>query len=598
MGLLNKAVETYDCHRAYAGVAREGHEMLLPIAHIAAKAQIEITLDPDGKCVEARAVDQSEGKIAIPATEASAGRSGKKPPAHPLCEKLKYMTGDDAELYAGYVQQLTQWTESAYSHPKLFPILKYVKSGSILQDLVQHGLIQLNENGRPEKDDVLIRWRVVGLDDTASASCWLDKTLFDAFINWYLDKKAGGERAVCMITGEVEPRAEQHPKGVIAKDGNAKLISANDKSGFTYRGRFSEDWQAATVGYEASQKAHNALRWLAAEQGARAVLGGRTFLCWNPQGVQVCSPLGAFGRHMEPKVKPSDYRSELQNTLNGYRTKLKPTDGVVIAAFDAATTGRLALTYYNELMGVDFLQRLCDWDMHCCWNNRVYGIQSPGLLQIINFAFGTQRADGGKAKKMRADDPVVRQQIQRLIACRVERAKMPVDIVKALVQRASNPEAYDIELWRRMVYIACAVLNKFLFDHGGEDVMSWELNKHDRSFQFGRLLAVMERAEQDFYERIEGQRQTNALKAMSAFRQRPFHIYERVNRQLNQAYLSRIKPWQKQRYERLKGEIIAILQTFPEDELNRPLEDIYLMGYDCQRNAFYQPKEAENKEDI
>lgn len=75
-----------------------------------------------------------------------------------------------------------------------------------------------------------------------------------------------------MITGSYDIPAKQHPKGIIPFNGNAKLISANDNSNFTYRGRFSDDAQAATVGYIASQKAHNALRWLAAEQGARVVV--------------------------------------------------------------------------------------------------------------------------------------------------------------------------------------------------------------------------------------------------------------------------------------------------------------------------------------
>ena len=98
-----------------------------------------------------------------------------------------------------------------------------------------------------------------------------------------------------MITGADAPPAEQHLKGVIASSGNAKLISANDTSNFTFRGRFTDDSQAATVSYEASQKAHNALQWLAAEQGVREVFGGRTFLCWNPQGIQVCHAAGRFG---------------------------------------------------------------------------------------------------------------------------------------------------------------------------------------------------------------------------------------------------------------------------------------------------------------
>ena len=126
--------------------------------------------------------------------------------------------------------------------------------------------------------------------------------------------------------------------------------------------------------------------------------------------------------------------------------------------------------------------------------------------------------------------------------------------------------------------------------------MAWELDKRDRSFQFGRLLAVLDRGEADYYDKTQETRQTNAIKFMSEYRQRPWYVFEQVNRQLHQAYLNRIDPWQVNRYERLVGEIVAILGEFPEEDLNKPLDDLYLMGYELQRNAFYTKKETNNKE--
>lgn len=129
--------------------------------------------------------------------------------------------------------------------------------------------------------------------------------------------------------------------------------------------------------------------------------------------------------------------------------------------------------------------------------------------------------------------------------------------------------------------------------------MAWELSKKDRSFQYGRLLAAMERAEADYYYRTQESRQTNAIKFMAEYRQRPFFVFERVNRHLHQAYLSRIQPWQAARYERLVGEIFDILREFPEEELNKPLNDLYLMGYELQRNTFFEKNETNDniKED-
>ena len=300
-----------------------------------------------------------------PVTEDSGGRTSA-PCAHPLCDQLCYLAPYDEKRHPLYLEQLEHWAASPYSHPMLPPILTYVRRGTILTDLATRSIIRLDAQGKAEKEKLLVRWRVIGIGEDSGA-CWESLSLFDAYIAWYAAQRAETGAALCMITGSYDVPAKQHPKGIIPFNGNAKLISANDSSNFTYRGRFTGDAQAATVGYIASQKAHNALRWLAAEQGARVVFGGRTFLCWNPQGIQVCHADWPI-RRIQPAqaTVPSDYRKELRATLQGYQSQLPAeTAGVVIAAFDAATTGRLAVIYYNELKGTDFLQRLHNWDKHC-----------------------------------------------------------------------------------------------------------------------------------------------------------------------------------------------------------------------------------------
>ena len=89
----------------------------------------------------------------------------------------------------------------------------------------------------------------------------------NAFICYYQDLKDHDNKEFSMIEGEIKPVAIQHAKGIVSIKGNAKLISSNDSSGFTYRGRFVNDKQAFSISYEASQKAHNALKWLIANQG-------------------------------------------------------------------------------------------------------------------------------------------------------------------------------------------------------------------------------------------------------------------------------------------------------------------------------------------
>ena len=480
---------------------------------------------------------------------------------------------------------------SEYSHPMLNPILTYVKKGCVLEDLEKSGLIKRKKDGSPEEEHLLIRWRV--LDVCKEDAAWKNFDLFDAFAKYY--RTLDSDKNICMVTGNYVRKAQQHPKGIIAFQGKAKLISANDDSGFTFRGRFAEDWQACTVGYEASQKAHNALRWLASEQGSQVVFGRRTFLCWNPQGKKVCTATGPFRRSKAGVIRPTDYRKELQHTLSGWQEELPDQADVIIAAFDAATSGRLSVTYYNELRGSDFLHRLHDWDLHCCWPNRGYGIESPSLYQIASCAFGSQQTEKNQTR-MVCDDRVLRQQIQRLVSCRIDCAAMPHDLVQALLQKASAPLAHEKTVRETILTTACAVIRKYRYDRFEEE---WEMNlepdKKDISYQYGRLLAVLEKVERDTYDG-DTDREPNAIRQQSVFCQRPMYAAANIEKQLERAYFPRLRPGSRIFYKNLIGEILDQIHSFPETLWNKPLKETYLMGYYLQRSALYTKKDKDMEE--
>ena len=573
MGLLQRAYETYNAHAKYVGAYQvDLREPLAPPAHGITAAQIEITIDPDGRFVSAAALAKDEAKIILPMTEDSSGRTSKPSP-HPLCDQIGYVAPVNKEKYALYIAQLTDWAKSEFSHSMLSSILNYVKGGTILDDLSRAGI----ENPG-EKD--LVRWVVVGLED--GGACWKNRSLFDAFVGYYTAKKSAEPPVFCMVTGETTAQARQHLKGIVSLNGNAKLISANDSSGFTYRGRFKTDVQASSMGYEASQKAHNVLKWLIANQGV--FIGGRTFLCWNPKGKQVPRinvPLRQ--KNAAPAITLSDYRKDLATVLHGYRKDFEPADTVVIAAFDAATTGRLAVTYENEIMAHDFFERLEKWDTTCVFSHHVFGISSPTLEKIVQCAFGTERNGN-----MEVDDKILNGHMQRLLACRVDGAAMPYDIMAAIAKKTIRPSAkYDKDLWNDVHFTACAVIRKYYLDwNKGEYDMALERDKQDISYQYGRLLAVMEKAERDTYESSES-REPNAIRMQSIYCNRPAQTAKFVIEQLRKSYYPKLKPGLRGRYERLIGEIYENISAFPETSWNAPLRETYIMGYYLQKNALY-----------
>ncbi len=588
MGLFQKAYETYEHFSRQAGLYSNQKEPLAPIGHIITYAQIEITLDSKGKFIRALPVGKDEPKIIIPVTEESSGRTSGVCP-HPLCDQIGYISPANEKKHAAYVNQLNDWTESEYSHPMLKPILTYVKGGTILSDLAQSGIAN-----PAEKDTV--RWTVIGADEEDSENCWQNRKLFEAFIGYYSAKKAEDDQVLCMITGQTTAQAQQHLKGIISVNGNAKLISANDTSNFTYRGRFKTDDQAATVGYEASQKAHNALKWLAADQGV--IIGGRTFLCWNPQGKELPQRQSLRKNRTDNRVPEiEDYRQDLAKILLSYKNNFTPADDAVIAVFDAATTGRLAVTYYNEMSAYDFLDNLAKWDLSCCFRHNRFGVEAPSLESIINCAFGTERSG-----KIETDEKIMKQHMQRLLICRVENAKMPYDIVHAISRKTMRPMAYEASSREYLQFTACAVIRKYYLDHKQEEYdMALEKDRNDISYQYGRLLAVLEKAERDTYDNNES-RDPNAIRMQSAFCTRPLVTAKTVIEQLKKSYLPRLKPGFRAYYDRLIGEIFDKISTHPENQQNAPLKETYILGYYLQKNALYtknkdmtETEESENE---
>ena len=588
MGLLQKSLETYDAMEHLAGVIEEGKEPLAPVGHICTKASIEITVDANGNYVQARKADK---KIIIPVTEKSSGRTSA-PEAHPLCDQIGYIAGKDGKKKSLYINQLRKWCEFD-DNVKLSAIYKYVNNGTALTDLDHADLIIFDDKGNIKNEKDLVCWRVAGIDESDSA-VWTDRSIQESFIRFYKSQNDEAEKEISYISGNRDIPATQHLKGVFPFAGNAKIISSNDTTNFTYRGRFNDSKEALSVSYLDSQKAHNALKWVIANQGVS--IGGRLFVCWNPQGAETPKLLLPIFQDNETNKNPSEYRDALYKSVMGFESNLPENAGVVIAAFDAATSGRLAVTYYSELQGSDFLERLRNWDEWCCWYDNRWGTSSPNLEIIAKYALGVQRG-AGEAAKVDIDDKLMSLTVQRLLVSRLEGSQFPTDIMRSLVQKTFRPESYNKKNRDSLLFIACAVVRKYRFDRFKEEWnMALEPEKRDRSYQYGRLLAVMEKAEKDAYREVET-RETNAIRMQSVFVQRPGYATKIIIDQLKNAYYPRLNPGQRNYYEKLIGEIMQVISEFDGEEFNKPLSETYILGYYLQKNDFYTKKGTKEEEE-
>lgn len=599
-----------------AGRAVENGKMLSLVSHMLANAQIEITINENGDFRGARIVDKNERQTIIPVTESSAGRVGEMVAPHPLCDTLSYTAKDYCnyaesekkikkaeDKFNAYSKQLKDWVESEYSHPKIKAVYTYAEKGLTIHDLVSAGIVELDDNGKFSKNKIqgntyekcLVRYRVTSSDYSENSDAvWEDVTLFDSFKGYYLSLLKKRSKDICYVTGNEETFCINHPKGIVsAVDCNAKLISANDKNGFTFRGRFENSNEACTVSYEATQKAHHALTWLAANQGI--TFGSkkkRIYICWNPEGKQVPNLVNPFicdDVPVEGDTEP-EFKKNLYKAFMGYENAIDDCDDIVIIALDAATTGRISVMYYNELKASDFFDRLKSWADTCKWYMPLFTpekkpytkIQTPHTMRIAEYAFGSEQ--GGLIK---VKDEVLKEQSQRILHCMLDCQPVPRDIVQALVLKASNPLAYTYWNRQRVLAYACALIYKYHNDKGERMTMILDEKNTNRSYLFGRLLALAEAFEDSV---LDDGRETNAVRLWSAFSNHPMQTWRILYEQLI-PYMEKHKSYERKYF---KNKVAEVNGLFTEEDfsnnMNKPLEDIYLLGYYHQRVEIYSKK--------
>jgi CRISPR-associated protein Csd1 len=200
MNWIQNLYETYDnCDSEVGKYKSSGERPLLPICHITAEAQIEIVINETGGFRRANLISKDQATTIIPCTENSADRSGAKPESHPLCDKLQYISGDfrdyggkvtvgfgkeNDEPFNSYLQKLTDWTKSNYSHPKVESILYYVHKRSVIKDLVESEILFVGN------DDKFLSKKDIDRNKESLDIFDLVTNQQDAFVRWgYLPQK-------------------------------------------------------------------------------------------------------------------------------------------------------------------------------------------------------------------------------------------------------------------------------------------------------------------------------------------------------------------------------------------------------------------------
>lgn len=608
MSWINNLSNTYDQCESLIGkmTGDDNSVVLLPLFHLQLEAQIEIYIDQYGNFIRAERIPKDDQVTVCPVTEDSASRSSDIAPM-PLFDKLCYIAGDydqysnDAknkrQYFEAYIKQLGDWVNSEYSCSKIRAIYEYLKKERVIQDLITDDKFDKDSLGNVARF-------IVESPDSMDEKVWEDSLVHDCFIAYTLNKSS--DLGICYATGEVTRLATKLPAKIRNAGDRAKLISSNDKGELVFRGRFAEPEQAVGIGYVTSQKAHNALRWLIAKQGYRN--DTERIVCWASKTIKIPGPIDSpfllFGEEKVEIDTFEKYAHQISSLLAGYRTKLSDEKVSIISVdtADGSNQGRLSITYYNELLGKEYIDRLNEWYLECNWrlHRKVDGeyvdyIGTPTPLDIARAAYGVDqegllKISNSKLKKKCVD---------RILSCIVDNRKLPMDILQCAVKNASNPQKYSSYNWNFILETTCALIRKHNIDYKkGEYSVMLEEDKYrkDRDYLFGMLLAVLDDIESSYYYHSNvASRETNASKLWNIYSRYPARTFEEIRRKL-QPYLAKTsKPIRENQSKKIEH-ILECLRDI-DGFNNKPLNENYLLGYYCERAEIRKIRTNSKKEE-
>lgn len=646
MSYVNELIDLYNKNQDKIGVIEYRGDIpyvLLPPFHTTVTAQITVTINQNGNFMRAELVAQDDKMTIIPVTEKSGSRTAGKEP-HPLCDNLRYLAGDYKDYYKDdgvcnelYMSQIEKWEKSTYSHEKVKAIYLYLKKATLIKDLVEQKIIKLNDNNQiDDKENMegivqtkafvrfIIRSTGENLHREIPDECWKDRTLQDCYIKYVRSQER--EKGMCYLTGNMESISYLHSKKIRNEGDGAKLISANDSQNFTYRGRFANREEAVAVGSETSQIVHNTLKWIIRKQGA--FFDTMTIVTWESD--QLSMPkwnmdTESIITEYENEQEENDWDSwdddwseeeevsdgnpitaeKFYKALNGYGKKVDNTSNMILLAFDAATPGRLAMIENVTLDTARYLKNIEKWHNDCNWihekwkdGKRIQFWGMVGVRDIADILFGIENKGklsivDGNGKKLYAEVT------KRLLPCIWYGSNIPYDYVNLAVVKASNPLTYkERKNWERVLTLACSMVKKNEKDRNKEEWnVALDKSAKDRSYLYGRLLAVADRIEYMTYDAKDNGRITNAKRYMSTFSQRPYETWKVIEENI-QPYLAKLDVVKRKYYENLLSEICNLFDIDKFKE-NKKLDGLYLLGFHSQEYdlRFKKENSEEKKEE-
>lgn len=596
--------------------------LILPIYHNSMKSNgkniVEIKINKKSELVDARFLE--DGDIVIfPVTEDSVARSSGIAP-HPLFDNFDYVMQEGTNKSEAYICQQEAWLN--YDEDDFVKIIHdYIIKEKVFEDILSKLFkeykilkdknVEYNDNSEKKAKKVTIDFSKVFLtfavenyDGKKDLSLSENKNLQEKFIKFTKDifaRDKETEEIICNISGEKDFLCLKH-KPLI---GSARLISQITANNENFLGRFDKPDETIKIGKESSQKIIQMAKSLLDGDNTARWLGEFTYaLSWFSDDIQNKTDLDPTKKieiiDLGPLFDIAGEDLPQGNRNEGRKISDKTSESIVksftsgkvlfsneskyyMAIIDKVSNGRVAVKYFREMDSSRLKGNLVSWQNKYHWyrftKEKGKTNYTPSPLMLIQTAYGVEREKGLEVAKKK----FVTDQYKNILASIIEGRDMPKNIIQALEINIRNRLNYD-KFWPQVKLCALAALRE------KEGIESNMLDKKeiDRSYLFGRLLAIYEKTEAFTYNK-DDERITNAEKLWSSYLNKPATMSMRLS-DLIKPYDFKLHANEKTReirniLKREAGDVIELIgenYKFNGVETNKPLNSGFLFGYQAQ----------------
>ena len=598
--------------------------VLLPLYHTSLKSNgkniISVRLDRDGSFYKAEVMADNQ-TIIFPVTGDSVARSGSNPSSHPLVDKFSYYVSEvNQSQYDNFHEQLANWIDycdEGEVKDFLMKIRHFILQTDFLSSILQslygedyqrEGLkiTYSDSDGKNKTVDLsayFLEFSIVRFNGFKDESVTSYKELHQSYISFVRANQ--DNLGTCNISGRTEQITNKH-RGLM---GNAKIISVSNK-GEAYKGRFKEREDVFSVGYETSEKIHLIIKYLLENKNSSTWLESSQYLInWfsddlaNESQLDIVKP--EFNELFEDSederdslvfIKPNKENKKIGTSfIKGQ--KLFSNDAMYnISILNKTSNGRIALKYFRQVQVSQLLKNLETWQENYSWEAKTksgnYQLRTPTFNEIINAAYGIDRE-----RYLELDnDSFKSDQYQQLVTALIDGRLIPNTIVKKLEDNIKQRQKYS-KHWYQVQQVSLAVLQK---QYGREFTPMLDHQETDRSYLFGRLLAIYELFEAQRYA-LDGSSQeriTNAESYWNAYTGQPakmmHHLENKIKPYEEVLKLNRPGIWHK--LEKERKEIIQLLTPlYGNKDFTQPLDYKFIFGYYAEKQFYYTKQTKENE---